>query len=814
MIIHFLKIAYRNLTRQKGLAFINVIGLSIGLACFSLFLLFAIYQFSFDRFQANAANIYRVVEWWQGLPGREPGGEAYGGTPLGPAMKHDFADVENAVRIQTGFDEKFIRANEKTIRSKVSFVDPEFFSVFSFKLIRGERNTLENPRSIVLTRERAMQLFGGTDVVGKRVDIKLEKNFEPFTVGAVVEDIPGNSSISFSILGSFGYLMTTDMGKESLNNWHMQIGCETYVQLHNGSALVSHSDRLAQFRKKYFPDEESELKKDGIWDGKKPYPASFRLQNLHNIHTGAHIEGIASTMDTKYIWILISIATGVLLIACINFTTLAIGRSAGRAREVGVRKVMGSGRKQLIYQFLAESVSLSVISALIAILMAILVLPYFNQLADTKISFSFSQYPELAWMLLGLTLITGLLAGAYPALVLSGFNPTQVLKSKIRLGGSNFFTKSLVTMQFVLSIGLIISTIIILQQTKYMRSKDIGFNKENVVVVDAEGSDMDRNFQLFKRNLVAGGKITGVAGSEMGLGAGTGLMRSAFDYKGETKGIIMYPVDAGFLKVMGMKLIAGRDFDPTLSIDTVSSIIVNEAMLRDFNLTTGNAIGQQLTEKQFDTLKVPRVIIGVIRDFNYSSLNEKVRPQIFIQPASLHIRSLFLRIKSGEPSRALSSIEAAWKQLTPGLPFQYSFLDENIDRFYKAEARWSKIVGAAGFISIFLACLGLFGLASLAAVNRTKEIGIRKVLGAPVSSIIKLISKDFLKLVIIALLIAIPLVWYFMNKWLEGYAYRIDIGWWVFILTAMLVILIAFATISLQAIKAAIMNPVTSLRSE
>ncbi len=240
MNLHYLKIALRNLARQKGLAFINVMGLSIGLACFSLFLLFAIYQFSFDRFQTNAANIYRVVEWWQGLPGREPGGEAYGGTPLGPAMKHDFADVENAVRIQTGFDEKFIRADEKTIRSKVSFVDPEFFSVFSFKLIRGERNTLENPRSIVLTRERAMQLFGGTDVVGKRVDIKLEKNFEPFTVGAVVEDIPGNSSISFSILGSFGYLMTTDMGKESLNNWHMQIGCETYVHLRGGSTLVSH----------------------------------------------------------------------------------------------------------------------------------------------------------------------------------------------------------------------------------------------------------------------------------------------------------------------------------------------------------------------------------------------------------------------------------------------------------------------------------------------------------------------------------------------------------------------------------------------
>ncbi len=523
---------------------------------------------------------------------------------------------------------------------------------------------------------------------------------------------------------------------------------------------------------------------------------------------------MASTMDPKYIWILISIATGVLLIACINFTTLAIGRSSGPRQGSWREKSNGKWEKAAHLPVPRGILILEHDFCIDCNPDGHTFLPCFNQLADTKISFSFSQYPELAWMLLGLTLHYGLARRRLSSTGAFRIQSDQVLKSKIRLGGSNFFTKSLVTVQFVLSIALIISTIIILQQTKYMRSKDIGFNKENVVVVDAEGSDMDRNFQLFKRNLMAGGKITGVAGSEMGLGAGTGLMGSAFDYKGETKGIIMYPVDAGFLKVMGMKLIAGRDFDPTLSIDTVSSIIVNEAMLRDFNLTTGNAIGQQLTEKQFGTLKVPRVIIGVIRDFNYSRLNEKVRPQIFIQPAALHIRSLFLRIKSGEPSRALSSIEAAWKQLTPGLPFQYSFLDENIDRFYKAEARWSKIVGAAGFISIFLACLGLFGLASLAAVNRTKEIGIRKVLGAPVSSIIKLISKDFLKLVIIALLIAIPLVWYFMNKWLQGYAYRIDIGWWVFALTAILVLLIAFATISFQAIRTALINPVTSLRSE
>ncbi|MEO6540641.1 MAG: FtsX-like permease family protein, partial [Ferruginibacter sp.] len=718
------------------------------------------------------------------------------------------------VRIQTGFDETLIKANNKVTRSKMSFADKQVFAVFSFKIIEGTADALKDPGKVVLTRQKALQLFGKANVVGQRIDIKTEETFKPFTVGAVTEDIPLNSSIQFDILGSYDYLLAMNMGKESIGNWHMQIGSETYVELNKGSKLMKEPQRLALFRKKYFTDEEASLKKEGLWSGKGPLPVTFQLQPMLQVHTNAKIGGMAGTIDTKYIWILIGIASGILLIACINFTTLAIGRSAGRSKEVGIRKVIGGKRSQLIWQFLTESVILSFLSGALALLIANLLLPLFNELSGVEMVLSFSQFPQLIWLLITLVLITGLLAGFYPALVLSGLKPLNVLKSKIRLGGSNLFTKSLVTLQFVLSIVFIISTVIILQQVKYMRSQNLGFNKDNVIVVDAEGTDVAKVYPLFKQKLQSFPGIRGITASEMGLGEGTGMMGTAFNFNGETRGVIMYPTDASFLNVMGIELIAGRNFDPALSIDTVTSIIVNEAFLRDFGFTINNAVGQQLSEKNFGGIDKPKIIIGVTKNFNFGKLDRQVRSQMFLQPSTLNARKLFVRINKGDPQKSVASINAAWKSIAPELPFRYSFLDENFNRFYKMEEQWSKIVGWAGSVSIFLACLGLFGLASLSAVNRKKEIGIRKVLGASVSSIAVLISKNFLRLVVVALIIAIPVTWYFMSKWLEFYAYRIDIGWEVFVVISLLSLCIAFATVSLQAIKAAIANPVKSLKTE
>jgi len=666
-------------------------------------------------------------------------------------------------------------------------------------------------QNLVITRSKAEEFFGTDNVVGRTIEIKIDDGFVPFTVTAVAEDIPANSSIQFQLLGNFNYLETTASGKRGVNNWNRS-SYITYVQLNPGSGLSNDARRLATFRHKYYPDEEKELKDAGFkWEGNKP-PVSFGLQPLKASHTDTRMwGGSVEPVNPKTIWILLSIAAGVLLIACINFTTLAIGRSARRAKEVGVRKVIGSERKHLVTQFLAEAILLSVLSLLIALGLVKVLLPYFNQLSGRALTFSLSLYPEMTWMLAGLTLLVGLLAGSYPALILSGFRPIEVLKSKVRVSGSNFFTKSLVTAQFALSIGLIICTMIILQQTKYMSSKNPGFNKENIVMVNASDINGKEIYPLFKQALTARPDILRVASADMGLGEGNGWSRSGFEYKGAHKDVFEYFVDPDYIPLMGMQIIAGRNFDSKFASDTLTSVIVNEAMVRDFGWTVENAVGQQI--KGYMETKTP-VVIGVVKNFHFRPFKEEVKPQMFHQFADYDPYKFFVRIKPGNPAPALAAMQKAWTAVVADIPFQYSFLDENLDNFYKAERKWSSIIGWAGGISVFLACLGLFGLAALAAVNRTKEIGIRKVLGASLTSIVTLLSKDFLKLVIVALIIAAPLAWYFMNKWLQDFAYRISIGWWVFIVAGSIAIIIALLTIGSQAVKAGMANPVKSLRTE
>ena len=811
MIKHYFLIAFRNLRRQKVLATINILGLSIGLACFILFLLYSVNEFNFDRFHENADNIYRVYRWTEAMEGEEAEGDVYLPMPLGPALKQDLPDVEDYVRMQEGWRGTYVRTGNKVSSFPVSFADPSFFSVFTFPLKYGAAETaLKDVHSLVLSEETAIQLFGNKNPIGEKVEIKMFEEFEPFVVTAVAKHIPSNSSLSFQMLGNYDYLPTTSNGKRSVNNWRRS-AYFTFVKLKAGSTLANDQARLHAFRKKYYPNEEDELRKAGYWK-EKGVPVSYGMQPMLSIHTDTRVwGGSIASVEPKIIWILLGIAAAVLLIACINFTTLAIGRSAIRAREIGIRKVVGSMRKQLITQFLAEALLLTILSVIIGLVLAKLLLPYFNKLSGRNLDFSFSLFPEMTWLLVGLTALVGLLAGSYPALILSRFNPIEVLKQKIKVGGSNFFTKSLVTFQFILSIGLIASMIIILQQIRFMSGKYPGFNKENVVMVDASGTDTKRIFPLFKQSVLAQPQVASIASAELGLGEGTGWSRSGFDYKGKHKEVFEYFIDPDYIPTMGMKIIAGRNFDPNIASDTVTSVIVNERTVTELGWTIENAIGQRITG-YMETLTP--VVIGVVQDFHFRPLKEEIAPQMFHQFSDYAPFKFFVRLKPGNPSTTLAAMDKIWTGLEKDLPFKYSFLDENLARFYQAEQRWGNIVGWAGGISIFLACLGLFGLAALAAVNRTKEIGIRKVLGASLATIVKLLSKDFIKLVLIALIIAAPISWYFMNKWLQDFAYRISIGWYIFLIAGVLALLIAFITIGYQAVKAGIRNPVGALRSE
>jgi putative ABC transport system permease protein len=463
-----------------------------------------------------------------------------------------------------------------------------------------------------------------------------------------------------------------------------------------------------------------------------------------------------------------------------------------------------------------ESVLLTILSAGIGLVLAYALLPWFNQLSGTPLEFSFLRFPELAWMLCGLILLVGILAGSYPALILSGFNPVNVLQKKIRLGGSNLFTRSLVTVQFALSIGLIIVTVIMLRQVSYLQSKDLGLIKENTIVVNAKDANTEKIYGLFRQKLQSGKDILGIAASEIGLGEGEGQMGDLYDFGNDKMaGAIEYPVDDHFIGVLGMKLLAGRNFDAAITSDTAGSVIVNEALLKaDLGVSPRQAIGLQFKTGSRHAMVQYKTIIGVVRDFNFEPLTSKVRPQLFYMPAQFQPEKFFVRVRGGDPSGSLAAIGAAWKAAVPDLPFRYYFLDENLDKFYQSEVRWRNIMAWAGGISIFLACLGLFGLASLAAANRVREIGIRKILGASVTEIVRLLTGGFMRLVLLAFLIASPVAWYLMNNWLRNFAYRIDIGWTIFVVTALLALGIAFFTIGVQAYRAARANPAKNMRIE
>lgn len=811
MLRQYLRIAFRNLNRQKALAFINVSGLSLGLACFTLILLFAISEFNFDSWHKQAARIFRVDQVYTRDDGGQ-GGDAGLGMPAGPAFRKDFPDVENAVRI-TPAQERLVAGTGGAVRIHMSFADTGFFSIFSFPLLEGQaRQALRDPHSIVITRSKAVELFGTAGAVGKTVRIKFDTAFQPFSISAVAADMPVTSSIRFDALGSFEYLLSTDSGRvRAMNSWNMTFGDQTFVLLRPGSKLPEDQERLLRFRWRYFPDEAK------VWRKDKKVHARFELEPLAAIHTDTRVDAgdPALVTNPKNIWILLTIAAGILLIAAINFTTLAIARSAGRAREIGVRKVVGGLRRQLIAQFLSESLLLSVISAGLGLLAAYMLLPWFSQLSGRPMEMSFIHHPQLAWMLAGSTLIVGLMAGVYPALVLSGFDPIQVLRSRVRLGGANHFTRGLVTLQFVLSIGLIISTAIILRQVRYLRSKDLGLIKENTIAIRLRDVNAGQAYSRLRMALAGDRSVFGITATEIGLGDagdGWGEMGGLYDFGGTQHGVIEYPVDAHFIPVMGIRLLAGRNFDPAISSDTTGNVIVNETLVRnDLGVTPAEAIGRRFKDPGNNQYKT---IVGVIADFNFEPLSGKVREQMFTMHARFDPTFVYVHLRAGDPTPTIGTLEAAWRRTAPELPFEYSFLDEDLDNFYKSEARWGSIIGCAGVMSIFLACLGLAGLVALAAANRLREIGIRRVLGASAMEIVALLTGGFLPMVVIASVVASPLAWYFMHGWLEGFAYRIEIGWATFGLSVLAAVTVAYATIGVQAYRAARANPAESLRAD
>ncbi|HVX49674.1 MAG TPA: ABC transporter permease [Chitinophagaceae bacterium] len=821
MLKNYLTITLRNLRNNKVFSLINIVGLSTGIACFILLLLYTAYENSFDKFQKNAADIYRPYEWNRLTNDNTPIAytDVYSPTypSLGQALKQLVPDVVDYVNIQLPWGENLLRSGNRVYRVSVTYADPSFFSVFTFPLVHGNAdNALHDPDDIVLTETRAMQVFGNTDAVGKTLEMQIGTTFRPFRVSAVAKDAPANSTIQFDVLGNYHFAEVNNNQFTIGNNWHPTVR-QSYVLLKQGSTFARSPQKLSKFLQSFDPTFVANTKnfiedmlKSGVNWNEKDLPISLKMQPLLAIHTGTSFNAWGFTdygkINPMVMWVLLAIAAGILLIACINFTTLSVGRAAARSKEVGVRKVIGAGRGQVVLQFLVEAFVLAVISTCCGLLMATLLLPWFNMLASVNLHFSFAQFPKISIIMGAVVLAITLIAGGYPALVLSKFKPVTVLKSKIKVGGSNFFTKALVTFQFVLSIAFIVSTVIILQQTRYMMNKNPGFNKENVVAIDALQTDANMVFPLFKQAALKNPSVLGVASAAAGLGLGQDFL--GYSDKGLSADINI--IDTGYINVMGMQLIAGKNLPPRLFDDTIKPIIINETMMRAFGWNAGNAIGRQIKPFQGRI----GLVTGVVKNFNYRPMTENIRNQVFETSADKGYGHFYVRIHAGNPAVAVNALRRAWNSVLPGIPMKYSFLDDDVNSYYSSEQKWSSIVGVAGAIAIVLASLGLLGLAALAAVNRTKEIGVRKVLGASVINIVKLISKDFLRLIVIAFVIASPIAWYAMYKWLQGYAYRITIGWWIFLAAGATAILLALATIGYHAVKAALANPVKSLRTE
>jgi putative ABC transport system permease protein len=808
MLKNYIKIALRNLWKSKGFSAINIIGLAIGLATCLLIMLFVLDELGYDRYNKKAGRIYRVDSEIK-----------FGGNhfimatvtdPMGPTLKKDYPQVEQYVRFREigGFLLK--KGNENVHEDHVVYADSTLFDVFTLPMIDGNPQTaLQYPNSIVITETTARKYFNTTQAVGRTVLVNNRYNYK---ITGVIKDIPEQSHFNFDFFVSMATL------EESRHNNWLSNNFNTYIVLKEGAdpkKLEAQFDALVE---KYVGPQVMQYMSINLEDFKKSgnYEKHY-LTPLTRIHLYSDKEAeLGPNSNIQYVYIFSAIAFFILLIACVNFMNLSTARSANRAREVGVRKVLGSLKANLVKQFLTESILISSIALLLALVLTWIMLPTFNHLAAKDIKLELLKSPWLLPLLLMMVLITGLLAGSYPAFYLSSFKPIQVIKGRLATGfRSSWLRSGLVIFQFAISIVLIIATMVIYKQLNYIQSHKSGFNREQVLVIH-NSNPLGSKAKSFRDEVV---KLSGVENATIADYLPTNSWRNdnpvfADPTLDQKKAVSMqtWDVDDQYIPTLGMEMAAGRNFSAEFPTDS-SGIIINEAAAKMYGFS--DPIGKNLyfirdlnQPKNISTLH----IVGIVKDFNFSSLRQQVMPLSFL--FGQNPGNIVLRIHSTDINNLVTQIERKYKAMAPGEPFSYTFMDDDFNNLYRAEQRMGVIAISFSSLAIIIACLGLFGLAAYAAEQRTREIGIRKVLGATVSNITTMLSKDFLKLVILAAVISFPLAWWVMHKWLQDFAYRTDISWWVFIIAGVAAALIAIITVSFQTIKAAIMNPVKSLRNE
>lgn len=793
---HF-KIAWRNLWKNKSFSFINIAGLAVGMAASVLILLWIRNELSYDEYHADADRIYRVAVDIQSSAANRI--FARTSAPLAPALEKDFPQVEHAVRLWQ-WNNLLVKYGEENIFYEDNYylVDPGIFDVLTIPLIQGDaRTALNRPSTLVIAEETAKKYFGGEDPIGKTLLI----NDKEFEVTGVMQELPHNSHLKFNLITSFATLENEDWFKNDMQNWHSTM-FYTYIK------VKEHVD---------IPALENQIK-----TAANPYVGevlgsayNYFLQPIQDIHLYSDLRNEAEVPGNAVnVYIFTVVAILILLIACLNNINLTTAQSSNRAKEVGVRKAVGAAKVNLFNQFVSESLLLTALALVLAMLLVFATHPVFEYLSGQTYNLGQIFTPRLIIVLLGLTFLVGMAAAIYPALFLSSFRPVRVLKGKLNMGTKGTsLRKVLVVCQFTISLILIVGTIMIYRQLDFMKDENLGFDKEQMLILPIRGgvSITDR-FEQIKDEFQNHSSVVSLTASSSVPGKGVDNFSASLIGEDDDKGQSLYYlfVDFDFLKTYGIEMVAGRSFNKSFQTDAESAFLINEKAVKALGWATSEeAIGKKL-KAGFGR---EGEIIGVYKDFHYRSLQAPIEP-LALAIVPWRFSYISLKMNTKELSSTMAFVEKKWHELFPRNPYEYSFLDEEFNKQYIADENTGRTFLAFTGIAIFIACMGLFGLATFTAKQRTKEIGIRKALGASVASVVVLLSKDFIRLVIIAIVIATPVAWYAMDRWLEGFAYRIEIGWWMFALAGLLAIVIALLTVSFQSVKAALMNPVKSLRSE
>ncbi|WAC12810.1 ABC transporter permease [Dyadobacter pollutisoli] len=795
MLQNYFKIAWRNLIRNKTYSILILAGLASGMTCAAALWLYVHDELSYDRYHKHAECIFRInldIKW--------SGNEYKMGitsSPFGPVLQQEFPEINNTLRVKKS-DQKF-KVGEKSINVKgMIYADSSLFSFFDHKFIEGNPQTaLSTRNSLVMTEKLALFLFGKTSgLIGKVVTVK--ENL-PFTVSGIIREVPANHHLKFDAILPY---YNQEVSGIDLDKWD-SFNSMTYVMLNDPGAAGKLESKMPAFYKKYIAKAINDTN-----DSKVSFHIAF--QPLGDIHLkSSHLMGEENGSSMSYVYTFSVIGLFILLIAMVNYINLATARSMGRAKEIGIRKAAGSQRFQLINQFLSESILMSFLAMVLGLVLLYALLPFFNQIADKTLTFDITDFRTAA-LFVGLTLVTGLISGIYPAFILSRFKPAAVLKGAIARNSKGIFLrKSLVILQFSISMVMVVGTITVYRQLQYMKQTGLGFNQQQVIFIPLKGQSVLQSAEVLKSKLLQNPVIASASLTNGSIGDGLNN-KSTFSFYAKGAEIPVsseyFNVDTDFLNVLQIRLLEGRNFTSDLDNDSSDAVLVNQAMLKRLGWKDHKA---GLIE--VDARRVQ--ITGVIQDFHLRSLHTQIEPLVLILKKR-EAANLLIRVSGNNIPAALNYIRHTFSEVNTGQPFEYAFLDQTFARQYNADERKGNLFLAFSGIAIIIACLGLFGLATFTAEQRTKEIGVRKVLGASVASVVALLSTDFIKLIIISIVISAPIGWYIMQIWLRGFAYKIGVEWWIFAVAGFLSVLIALLTVSFQSIKAALCNPVKSLRAE